>query len=451
MYKRQVIHRQSDTAKQWRCSRYDTCKAKLKTNVETSIILNEQSHHSHEMENLGLVKGKDNLRCLIQNNPYAKPEQITLMALNTSTSTGLPSSNKIKSFINNERRKHKLTEPNTIDDLKVENIITNSGESFLLFDNESTDARIQIFGTIKDIERTMVADELMCDGTFNVVPKLFTQLFIIMSKKYGKWFPSIYCLCQNKCQETYEIIWKTVLDLCVKNNIEINEELQIHIDFEKAIINAILLVLPSAKIMHCLFHLGQSVFRKVQSLGLTSEYRNSESFRTNVRMLVALAFVEPEKVVDIFNKISEGFDNTEILTYFENTYIQGKVIRACRQGKIVRASALFPVHMWTCWNRIEQCKDRTNNVQESFHNGLSVAAGKSHIGYNEMLSLLLKEHHKADHNIKAHIIDGIPPPKRNRKQNDRNSAIDRLYIQYKDHYMNVNDYLYGIQSNIKVD
>ena len=83
--------------------------------------------------------------------------------------------------------------------------------------------------------------------------------------------------------------------------------------------------------------------------------------------------------------------------------------------------------MWTCWDRIDEYKDRKNNFQESFHNSLRVAAGRSDIGYHEMLSLLLKEHHKAEHNIAAHITDGIPQPKRNKnKMNVMKPFIDSI-------------------------
>ena len=90
-----VIHRQSTDTVQWRCCRHNVCKAKLKTNGEKSFILNEQTVHSHEMENLGLVKGKEELRSLVNENPYAKPEKITLMALNNANATALSSSSKI--------------------------------------------------------------------------------------------------------------------------------------------------------------------------------------------------------------------------------------------------------------------------------------------------------------------------------------------------------------------
>ena len=44
------------------------------------------------------------------------------------------------------------------------------------------------------------------------------------------------------------------------------------------------------------------------------------------------------------------------------------------------------------------------------------------MGYNEYISLLLKEHHKKEHTIATHIADGIPPEKKCKKNILRNEA-----------------------------
>ena len=76
---------------------------------------------------------------------------------------------------------------------------------------------------------------------------------------------------------------------------------------------------------------------------------------------------------------------------------------------------------------------------------------KHHMGYNEFISLLLKEHHKKEHTIATHIADGIPPEKKCKKNILRNEAVKRLYDEYRLRNMSINDYLHGIQSNIRVD
>ena len=110
------------------------------------------------------------------------------MVLNNADATALQSNCKIKALVNNKRRKHKLTEPSLISDLQVGNINTNLGQHFLLFDNESNEARIQIFCTIKDVERIMVAEEIMCDGTFNVVLNILLNYIRLYQKNMASVF-----------------------------------------------------------------------------------------------------------------------------------------------------------------------------------------------------------------------------------------------------------------------
>ncbi|KAK8393523.1 hypothetical protein O3P69_006690 [Scylla paramamosain] len=60
-------------------------------------------------------------------------------------------------------------------------------------------------------------------------------------------------------------------------------------DFENAAQNAFRQVHPNADIKGCLFHLGQSVQRKVAELGLKVDYESSVEFNMSVKSLVALS------------------------------------------------------------------------------------------------------------------------------------------------------------------
>ena len=108
-------------------------------------------------------------------------------------------------------------------------------------------------------------------------------------------------------------------------------------------------------------------------------------------------------------------------------------IRIMRDGKSVCNQPRYPINTWSCWDRLQDNIDRTNNVQESFHNTLQVAAGKHKMGYNEFISLLLKEHNKKEHTIATHIADGIPPEKKCKKNILRNEAVKRLYDEEYEH------------------
>ena len=70
-----------------------------------------------------------------------------------------------------------------------------------------------------------------------------------------------------------------------------------NIDFEMSAIRAIQHHFPDSKIKGCLFHYSQCLWRKVQSLGLASEYNNYPEVKTWVRLAVSLAMV-PENCID---------------------------------------------------------------------------------------------------------------------------------------------------------
>ena len=73
-------------------------------------------------------------------------------------------------------------------------------------------------------------------------------------------------------------------------------------------------------------------YRKEVKLGYSSKYNSDVIFRRNMRLLVALAVLPCEEVVELFNEIRHLIETPEIASYFENTYISGKVIRICRDG-----------------------------------------------------------------------------------------------------------------------
>jgi len=101
---------------------------------------------------------------------------------------------------------------------------------------------------------------------------------------------ALYILMANRQIETYRRVFEVVRD-------HINAVPQsIMLDFEAGARTAFTFVWPDITIRHCLFHLGQSVNRKVQSLGLSQLYIDNEEFRKSIRSLAALAFLQPDEV-----------------------------------------------------------------------------------------------------------------------------------------------------------
>lgn len=95
------------------------------------------------------------------------------------------------------------------------------------------------------------------------------------------------------------------------------------VDFEDACIQAFKDVFQDASVEACFFHFAQAHWRKVGDLGLRKRYLEDEDFAISMRMFTALAFVPPEKVVDVFANLCEAIPDTAhgFIPYMEETYI----------------------------------------------------------------------------------------------------------------------------------
>ena len=115
-------------------------------------------------------------------------------------------------------------------------------------------------------------------------------------------------------------------------------------DFEQASISAFKDAFPNIKTTGCFFHLSQSVWRKVQKVGLQQRYGQDADFATRVRVMPALAFLPLADVEQVFNELIDNdyFVGAEaVADYFETHYIGRPYGRAGR-----RRAPTFPLELW---------------------------------------------------------------------------------------------------------
>jgi hypothetical protein len=75
---------------------------------------------------------------------------------------------------------------------------------------------------------------------------------------------------------------------------------EVFIDFEQAIHSAVAKVFHNAKIRGCLFHFGQSWWRKIQTLGLTNIYNINTDESYYFKFFFDLQFLDSDNVIDYF-------------------------------------------------------------------------------------------------------------------------------------------------------
>lgn len=149
---------------------------------------------------------------------------------------------------------------------------------------------------------------------------------------------------------TYDQIFEQLLKL----EPELNPT-DITLDFEMGAIKSLTKHFPNAEIHGCFFHLTQSVWRHIQSIGLQIPYTNDEDFAFEIRLLISLAFVPEANVIEAYEQLivtsfySEDSDNEYkeqiqvLLTYFQSTYLFG----IDRVGK--RKAPLFQIKLWNVY------------------------------------------------------------------------------------------------------
>lgn len=188
----------------------------------------------------------------------------------------------------------------------------------------------------------------------------------------------VYALLPNKTETTYIKLMQMVA-----TSVKV-EPKSITCDFEKAMISAIQDKFKTTHVHGCFFHLSQSLFRNVQTKGLSEHFNNNKQFRDSFHFLQALAFVPPSFVVDAFAFIKQQCPAPFKLmcSYFEQFYIG----RLKRDSKTFRDVPWFPIELWNVYDRVLQNLPRTNNSIESWHH-IIANDQKKHLSFEKIIEL----------------------------------------------------------------
>ena len=145
-------------------------------------------------------------------------------------------------------------------------------------------------------------------------------------------------------------------------------------DFEAVAINAVRIEFQGVQNKGCHFHLSQSVYRKVQALGLAAQYASDENLSLFVRHIPALAFLPHNDIPAAFDELRSNMPPdmppgvNELMEWFEVYYVRGGIIRTLRDGNVVRSEPLFPPSLWSVTKNIKYTFLRTQNSVEEMEN-----------------------------------------------------------------------------------
>ena len=394
----------------WRC-RHKGCPGRLVADAGMKKARLTKPHEGHfpkaNVAQAAKIVTKVRERVVNEKGPVNRiyREETRAVADDTETLQLLPTFATMKSGLYKSRKEKFGPVPARLAEFVVPEKLQrlDNGESFLLF--QSDDNKIVVFGTEKDFATVCTTDELFVDGTFEAVPRFFTQLFTIHTFNGEKQFPRLYCFLENKTAEIYTNLIDALKNLAQNKGLEFSPK-KITSDFESGWISAVHESLQTTSINGCFFHFTQAVVRKINSMGLMKKFLENEPFRNIVREVIGLAFLPTDKVMTTLGKITETSPDEETSSFLE--YFMGQwVIRVQPQ-------------LWNVRGRVH----RTNNDLESWHNRLNLDVGKAKNVFF-IIQCLINDHLDAVV-LERQMESGEAISLGKKKDEAKNNAIKRL-------------------------
>ncbi|XP_008181876.1 uncharacterized protein LOC103309079 [Acyrthosiphon pisum] len=273
----------ANDVERWSCTN-KKCKCYFKRSGSL-LLVNESklTDHRHEPDSSELLKRqsiRNNLKRKATEDITLRPATLIHSQINRDGIDDLTTDDIscIRRGIYMARRKILPTLPKNIkqvhETIELLNIKTIQGEPFVLINDRINN--IIMFSCTSNLQSLNLVKEISVDGTFRCSTKYYLQLFTIHGMLNDYYIPLAFFLLNSKECNAYENAFRGLINECSKIDLNFNPEV-IHVDFESSIHKAANIVWPLIKIQGCHFHLGQSWWRKIQELGLTSEYNNSSS------------------------------------------------------------------------------------------------------------------------------------------------------------------------------
>ena len=132
-----------------------------------------------------------------------------------------------------------------------------------------------MFATPETVRFLWSTKHVFADGTFYTCPRYFYQLYTFFALNNGMYVPCVFFLLPDKTKQTYEQMLRMLLESFESSTSFLSIE-TIHIDQEAAMAEAVRNT-SNFVINFCHFHIRQSWLRKIQTLGLITDYKNEES------------------------------------------------------------------------------------------------------------------------------------------------------------------------------
>ncbi|CAB4377153.1 unnamed protein product [Rhizophagus irregularis] len=364
----------------------------------------------------------------------------------------MPSHNALRKKIIRIRKVEIPPKPQSIDEVNIPAslCVTLNGEHFLVKDHINEHERILMFTTKNNIQYLSQAIFWIADGAFKIVSTIFYQLFTIYAPvgtdDNSRILPLVYVLMTSKTEKLYRRLFDNLLKFAEENGVYLSPS-YIITDFEQAVINSTRYEFPDITSKGYFFRLGQNYWRKIRDCGLAIKYGNDEQFSLMLRHLYALSFLPPQEIpaaFDILKSIMPQEAN-EVVQWFEENYVSGRIIRQMRNGNVTRDSPPFPPALWSVYDAIKYGILQTENAVEAWHHRWETLIEEANGDVCKIIEELQKGQQEVEVQVEC-IAHGERRPKQKKRLIDRENRI-MMIINNRETYSLI-DFLREVAHNL---
>ncbi|KAL4112906.1 hypothetical protein QTP88_016625 [Uroleucon formosanum] len=285
----------------------------------------------------------------------------------------LPGPEAVRKIIKRRRRKSLPAEPTTLKDINIPESLRNTfaGELFILRESKIENDKILIFSTKFEIEK-LVRAKFLIMGEFSRQSQIYVlQMYTIHAPVGGinsRILLLVYILGQA-ITIVMNLIQPVLLLILKKQQL-----MQYTICFQN---------MSKKGAFFIWYRMFGEKFNRV-------DWLLSEHFNLKLRYIPALAFLEPNEILAAFNETKQ-YIPIEIYSWFDETYVNGKIPRTFRNVSISRSPPLFPPEFWSISHNDKLDIPRTQNKVESWLKRWKTLIETDHIVCLHIVSEMKKE------------------------------------------------------------
>jgi hypothetical protein len=324
--------------------------------------VNHADTHCHGPDTFSVRRGLvlKRIQEQVEANPTEPVRRVydEVITIDSGDSDDLPAFQSVRSRAKRFRSKFMPPIPGSIDDVAIngEWCKTWKGRSFLSFIDNNLG--VAVFTTKKLLRSLQKADFWYLDGTFRTAPLPYKQFLTIQGYLNGFVVPMVFVLLPGKLSVLYrrvlqhikQRIWQITGSQVAPNKIVC--------DFEKSLHIAIQFEFPRTKIMGCYYHFCQSLWRRVQGVGLAGSYIRDRKLKQFIRRIMAIAVIPTLLVMQNFQLLCSGRRFDRLIVHYPNLQQWVNYVDRIYVGR----NANFPPASWNVYDR--NSDTRTNNHLE---------------------------------------------------------------------------------------